>query len=256
MRSQRRHTRKRVGGAPQKLWPKANAPLASPGIQLALPPGLGGTCMRWVRWVRLAALAPLCVASVAAAHDEQSGSAEPHPPVQYVQKPSYEGLYVGLGGHFGLENFDLPSAFEIDDSGGLNARVGYRTSDTLAAELVFDWVAPFEVRAQGAKVGEIEMALIAFNLKIFPWEGPIQPFVQAGIGMLIVERDTLGFSETNFPAAGRFGVGVDLHLARRSRALGTEAVYVPPFGDATDELDFVSDRRESRAAILSRGAFR
>ena len=85
-----------------------------------------------MRWIRLSFLAPLCVASVAVAHEEPV----PEPaPTQRVQQDSFTGFYAGLGGHYGLPNFDIPSALETDDSGGLNARLGYRTSPTLAAEL-------------------------------------------------------------------------------------------------------------------------
>ena len=159
-------------------------------------------------------------------------------PIERDGSDELSGFYVGLGGTFSLENFDLPSRFETDNSAGLNARIGYQSNETLAAELVFDWVAPYDVRLLGNKVGDVEMALIAFNLKFLLADGPIEPFVQAGIGLLIVERNFPGFHRTNLPAAGRFGGGVDFHLGRRV-VVSAEAAYVPPFGDATSELDFV-----------------
>lgn len=149
-----------------------------------------------------------------------------------------EGPYVGVGGHFAAENFDVARAFAVRDSGGVGARVGYRSHPNLAGEIVYEWISPFDVELAGRGYGEVEMHFVSMNARWLPLTGRVQPFLSAGVGLLVVERDFVLSDETDTPAAGRFGGGVDLYLSPRL-VLSAEAVYVPPFDEPVRELDFV-----------------
>jgi len=179
-------------------------------------------------------IALLVAAGPQGAWGEEAGDPDAEPGSPWAR----EGPYVAVGGHFAAENFDVARAFSVRDGGGASARIGYRSHPNLAGELVYEWMAPFDVELAGRDYGEVEMHFVSLNARWLPLTGRVQPFLSAGVGLLVVERDFVLFDETDTPAAGRFGGGVELHLSRRL-VLSAEAVYVPPFDEPVQELDFV-----------------
>ena len=98
--------------------------------------------------------------------------------------------------------------------------------NSLAGEIVYDWVAPFDVDLAGSEVGEVDMNFVSMNARWFPFTGVAQPFLSAGVGLLVVRRDLVGFEETDWVSAGRFGGGLDVqgHIVRGPRWGPTGAV--------------------------------
>ena len=192
------------------------------------------------------------------------------------------GFYVGVGGSYQynvfqsriedviqdeLEGTVLQNAsFSIDDSGGVNALVGYRVWSWFALELEYEWISEYDVDGKLAgvsgKLYSIEGHTLTANTKwIVPfWR--IQPYLLLGGGIAIsdVNRgqvlddpiigpilaaqgiDVDGGKHTN--AAGRAGLGLDLYItenilvnAQASAVLTT--LEKPDIGDI-DDLNYLS----------------
>jgi opacity protein-like surface antigen len=95
------------------------------------------------------------------------------------------GSYVGLGGTYAIEDFDVEGA---DNTLGLNLRVGYRFQPRLAGELEFEYYddfGDFGVKVDG-------WALTA-NAKVYGATGQVQPFLLAGLGVVHGEASADGF---------------------------------------------------------------
>jgi opacity protein-like surface antigen len=163
---------------------------------------------------------------------------------------------------------------DIDDSGGVNALVGYRVWSWFALELEYEWVDEYDVKssADGFVAGvpasasgtlySIEGHTLTANTKwIVPfWR--IQPYFLLGGGVAIsdVDRgdafddpllgpllnqagvDVKDGKKTN--AAGRAGLGLDLYITKNI-LVNTEASVVlttlkkPDVGDV-DDLNYMS----------------
>lgn len=226
------HRRRRDPGEPVEVRAGLRGPLLAALLAGALLAGAGAARAEPVD----PGAAPQPQEEAAPADAAPQG--EPGPAEAPASAYAREGPYVGVGGHFAVENFDVPHAYDVGDSGGVNARIGYRTHPNLAGEIVYDWVAPFDVEVAGVGVGRVEMHFVSMNARWFPFTGAFQPFLSAGVGLLVVHRDFVGFDETDRPAAGRFGGGLDVYLDPHV-VLSAEAVYVPPFDEPVQGLDFV-----------------
>ena len=183
----------------------------------------------------LVAAVGLGLASSARAHeDEWSDGYYPH---------AREGLYVGLGGLFALENFDRDAAIEgadtnlkigADNAGGFELRGGYRLHPNFAGELLFQYYGGFSVNKRSDDESNKEDDhfngwSLTLNAKGYPLLGRIQPYALGGFG-------TLGFPEKRGPDFGfvaRLGGGVDFYLSE-ALVLAVEAAYVLPAGSIDD----------------------
>lgn len=147
------------------------------------------------------------------------------------------GLSGGLSASFVKPDFSVPG-FRASDAGGLGVRIGYRSHEHLGFDFLFDWVSPIDVESKiDPRQGEVEMFFLSGMAKLYPFTGSLQPYLGAGLGMLIVRRDLPGLSRTGAPLAGRFGGGVDMYV-NENVLLNLEAVYVPPFDGVFRDLDF------------------
>jgi hypothetical protein len=165
----------------------------------------------------------------------QETAAEPNAdasPSPYVR----DGVYLGLGGHAAIENFDphpLVSQPTQQWSGGLSARVGLRTHPHLSGEFIFDWVSPWDTVG-----GDLTSYLLTGNAKLNFLTGRIQPYVIVGVGMLILVQDfAAGGSSTVIPPGGRFGGGLDFYVDEHV-LVNFEAVYVPPLDNRIDDFPY------------------
>ena len=201
------------------------------------------------------------------------------------------GFYIGIGGSYQYNVFqnrieDVISdalvdngnldpgtnvGFDIDDSAGINALVGYRLNSWFALELEYEWVDQYDVdgSADIPAVGNIsgrfysiEGHTLTANTKWIIPSGRFQPYFLLGGGVAIsdVDRgdifdiqiledalDSAGIDikqgkQTN--AAGRAGLGLDIYLTKNI-LLNTEASVVlttlkqPDVGDIED-LNYMS----------------
>jgi opacity protein-like surface antigen len=170
-----------------------------------------------------------------------------------------QGWLIGVAGIYAIETFkddaesDAQDVFgptaslSVDNSFGVNGRVGYRCHRWFSAEVGVEWLDGFktDLSAFGNIGIDIEPIVATANLKGYLLTGRYQPFLLIGAGFMTVEakvRDTadLGLSasekETDF--AMRFGGGIDLY-ATKHVVVSVEADYVLPFG-SLDDVDYIS----------------
>jgi opacity protein-like surface antigen len=154
------------------------------------------------------------------------------------------GPYLYAGGTLGHPNFQGPlGQLTVSDTGGLNARLGYRFAAHVAVEGDVDWLAGFDFTDVSNL--EAEVYLVTANLKTYPLFGRFQPFLLVGVGAAHVNiKGLLESRETDFIA--RFGAGIEFYLFRHL-ALSADAGYVLPTGDLKN-FDIIT----GRAGILFR----
>jgi opacity protein-like surface antigen len=169
------------------------------------------------------------------------------------------GFYVGISGIYTHNFFDgqVDKALEdaigqdvdvaIDDSWGVNARVGYRAASWFAIEAQYEYIDQFDVKAKikglipNQKIFSLEGHTITANTR---WILPIwrtQPYLLLGAGYSLYESDVVsnpvvkqllgsGGSEGGF--AGRLGGGLDLYLTEHlvANVEGTALLTTQDFG--------------------------
>jgi hypothetical protein len=190
------------------------------------------------------------------------------------------GLYIGAGGTYQFNAFSddiedviedevedaVPGAtadFDLDESAGFNALLGYRVWSWFAVELQYEWVDEYDINgsidlplAISGKLYSIEGHTLTANTKwIIPfWR--IQPYLLIGGGLAISDVNKGGLADafvalgadiddgTNYEPVGRGGIGVDLYItehilinAQASAVLTT--LGSPDIGDV-DDLNYMS----------------
>lgn len=150
---------------------------------------------------------------------------------------SRSGPYISISGLFVSDLYEdeledqLSDAFgpvnvDVDNSGGISARVGMRLIPILAIELQYDWVAEYEVKFDVPVLTtdrisvDVKQQTLTANARINIPLGRVQPFVLAGIGFQHFELDgnaTLGAirlreNVKEMTLAGRLGVGVEFFV--------------------------------------------
>ena len=192
------------------------------------------------------------------------------------------GFYAGISGVYTYSFFDQEiedfledelgeqGSVDIDDSGGLSARVGYRAASWFAAEVQYEWVARYDVEVSGdvgpggstlsGRLYDIEGHTLTLNTKwIVPfWR--IQPYLLIGAGYsfydvgrgplaapLEAEDDDIEIEGGKQGAfAGRAGLGLDLYLTHKivvtteATAMVTTENFETPDEGAIDDLYYLS----------------
>jgi opacity protein-like surface antigen len=197
------------------------------------------------------ALAILSIPALSVAEDSEDGDSSPfRRSGPYV---SLAGVYVTDAFEDAFENiidsaFDVPIGVGLEDSGGLDARLGYRLASWFAAEVQYEWVDRFDVdlSVSGVPVGHASMNghTLTANAKLIAPIWRIQPFLLIGIGGSVFEFEDhtagnlFGGSGTNLSFAGRAGIGIDFHLTE-SIVLNTEGAVLATTSDfgAPDVFD-------------------
>lgn len=203
---------------------------------------------------------------------------------------SRPGPYVGLGFSYGKESFDvddaehdlsneisqIPEAKGCDPTKGLcelhvlidrtdslggDFRAGYRFNTWSAAEVNFQYYDNYDLKLGGAAADFADIRMFNFfvNGKFFPLEGPLQPYLSAGIGGVYAEVDTdartisrripissaetvVGTAHVNKGSdsrpvfAGRIGGGLDYYLTR-SLLVNLDISYTMTTGYDVEGLD-------------------
>lgn len=170
-----------------------------------------------------------------------------------------QGPYIGIGGSYAIENFDLDSIDfdgsrfnpDFDNTWGLNAKIGYQVIDWFALEFNFDYLSDFEaddkVVVEGVPVkGEIEVDVMTFMVaaKFAAGMDAIRPFLVVGAGVMNADADVKarapGVSESDSDSetdsCASLGLGVDF-FASDNVSLGFEGSHVWGFGDL-DEVRY------------------
>jgi opacity protein-like surface antigen len=184
------------------------------------------------------------------------------------------GFYVGVSGVYTHNFFDAqvddaisdlfaPAKVDasIDDSWGINARVGYRAASWFAVEAQYEYIDAFDVKAKvGAPVSlpnttffSIEGHAFTGNARLILPIWRVQPYLLFGAGYALYESDVKSFAkpllgnggkESGF--AGRAGGGIDFYLTEHivANAEVTALVTTQDFGSPDtgdiDDLYYVS----------------
>lgn len=192
------------------------------------------------------------------------------------------GPYVNVGGSFAYNFFDAQieefledelgqeGSVEIDESGGLNARVGYRAASWFAAELAYEWIDRYDIEVGGdlgpggsalsGKLYDIEGHTLTLNTRWIVPVWRIQPYLLIGAGysfydvnrgpiapLLEAQDSDIEIQDGNRGAfAGRVGLGIDWHLTdhfvlqTEATALVTTEDFDAPNEGAIDDLYYLS----------------
>lgn len=192
------------------------------------------------------------------------------------------GFYAGISGVYThnffdkqIENFledqlGQKGSVDIQDSGGVSARVGYRAASWFAAEVQYEWIAPYAVDVSGdfgpggstigGRLYDIEGHTLTVNTKwIIPfWR--IQPYLLLGAGYSFYDvgrgpmAAPLEAEDANIQIdggkqnafAGRAGLGLDLYLTEKivlmteATAMVTTKNFETPSQGAIDDLYYLA----------------
>ena len=191
--------------------------------------------------------------AMAGAYGEPEQAEEmPRPaPVAEEVAPSAEFKpfpYLAVGGLYG-QGFMSGDAHQINKhyGWGWNARVGYRFMEMLAVELLAEQVVEFDADAGGGgstSNNDRKSWTLMPNLKFFPIQGFVEPFLQVGGGLIysdagnnneIVSASPLftthGTVDDGAAFGARFGGGLDIY-ATENLFVETDLAYTLGTGDA------------------------
>jgi opacity protein-like surface antigen len=132
------------------------------------------------------------------------------------------GAYIGVNGVYGIslfqneisEAFGLDDDFKLGDSGGINARIGYRALSWLAFEAEYEWLHAMKLESQGFAIGDFKPNTVTGNLKLIIPSWRIQPYLLLGAGVAIWKIEGENHSQSSTGFAGRVGLGLETYLSK------------------------------------------
>jgi hypothetical protein len=150
------------------------------------------------------------------------------------------GVYLGLAGSWGVEKFDDDNDINIEDSVGVNARVGYHALSWLSVEAQAEYLPKFEIDF-GPDTGDLAVWLAGANLRLNLPTDLIQPYALLGGGYMGADLSGAGTGGRDYDGNGGFGRvggGVEFYFWP-FLALDAGVTYVIPANDVQD-LQFLS----------------
>lgn len=132
------------------------------------------------------------------------------------------GAYLGVNGVYALSLFQndinelagLDDHFDLGDSPGVNARLGYRIFSWFAVEAQYEWVQSMDLKLLDQDLGDFKPNTVTANLKFIIPVWRIQPYLLAGGGVAIWDIDSPIQNQSSTGFAGRVGVGIDTYLTK------------------------------------------
>ncbi len=184
--------------------------------------------MKWARRVGIGTVLLLSLVFCGSASAQQEFS-------EFGTTPS---PYISLAGVYGLCNFSDSAGSnqescgdELENSFGMNIRVGYRFNRWVAVEGQVEWMAGFDAKdvsnwgEPGLTSASADTLAFTVNARFYPLIGRIQPYALIGLGGVNSWLNSnLGSSATFTSFAGRFGVGLDIYITPNI-ALTSEFAY-------------------------------
>jgi len=149
---------------------------------------------------------------------------------------SRSGLYLGLGGNYAFQQFDLSE--DVSDSLGVGGRIGYRLHPVFATELAVDYYDDFDVKDVASISGVTVTAIAKLYSGLIT--GRVQPYASLGVGIGHFEGDDdvgAGLSDDATELVTRFGGGLDVY-ATENIVINVDAAYLGANG-SLDGLDFI-----------------
>ncbi len=163
------------------------------------------------------------------------------------------GWFFGLGGTYGIEDFDGSDLNSNQNEWGGNGYVGWRFLRYYSADLTFEYIDDFDVpnaQVAGFRNGVKAQRFYTFTLNArgyFPLDklsdslARIQPYASAGLGLFHAELkdpQRLRSDDEKGRFTGRFGGGVDVSLSE-NLVLNSSVAYHLPTGRLAD-LNFMT----------------
>ncbi len=132
------------------------------------------------------------------------------------------GAYIGVNGVYAISLFQneineiagVNESFDLGDSPGVNARLGYRVFSWFALEAQYEWVQSMDLNFEGVDQGDFKPNTVTANLKFFIPVWRIQPYLLLGAGVAIWDIDSPIQNQSSTGFAGRLGLGIDSYLTR------------------------------------------
>jgi hypothetical protein len=192
--------------------------------------------MKFGRMLGLSLAALLIAAPAVHAQDEDLGELTTKKPArkQTVEEenndPSRNGVILGVGGLWALDNFD-GIGLATDSSGGYNIHFGYRFNKWVSTDLHIERYQEFD-----APPGEVNGWAVGLDGRSYFMHGPIQPFALFGISYLDMEttNNTAPNPEkTDDGPALRFGIGMDWFMTPRI-VFSPDISYLLGLGEVSD----------------------
>jgi outer membrane protein W len=194
----------------------------------------------------------------------EAPAAKTAPPEDFAR----DGLYLGMNFTYALPYFEdhlentivatavnnpgltcTTCAFlaDVDPSVGFNVRAGYRFLRHFAIEGQFEWLDEFDVQITetttggqgGTDISTVDGFTATLDLKLYPFTGRLQPFVDLGFGYIELDSRDNGLIGKNFilyvpqvnvndhELVARFGGGVDFYI-NETWGMNLTAAYVAP----------------------------
>lgn len=132
------------------------------------------------------------------------------------------GAYIGVNGVYAISLFQndinelagLDDAFDLGDSPGVNARLGYRIFSWFAVEAEYEWVQSMDLKVLDLDIGDFKPNTVTANLKFILPVWRIQPYLLMGGGVAIWDIDSPIQNQSSTGFAGRVGLGIDTYLTK------------------------------------------
>jgi opacity protein-like surface antigen len=132
------------------------------------------------------------------------------------------GAYIGVNGVYAISLFQndinelagLDDDFNLGDSPGVNARLGYRIFSWFAVEAEYEWVQSMDLKVLDLDIGDFKPNTVTANLKFILPVWRIQPYLLMGGGVAIWDIDSPIQNQSSTGFAGRVGLGIDTYLTK------------------------------------------
>lgn len=125
----------------------------------------------------------------------------------------YPALYVGLAFAVGIEQFDAPKEFSsFDDGLGADFWIGVRINRFVGVESQLTYLEGFDAEVLDVPI-DLEVLGFTGNVKLYPLEGWIEPYLVAGAGVARLDTKVLGTSFDETDTIIRAGGGVDIYFS-------------------------------------------
>lgn len=145
---------------------------------------------------------------------------------------SREGAYLGAGGTYAVDDFDIPG--DQKDSATIVFRAGYRGYSWLSVDFLGEVITSFE--GDDSLDNDVDGYAVTVNARVIAPLGRVEPWVMFGIGFLDMDEDQSRSSDDDL--AFRPAAGFDLYLTPHWAIYG-EAAYMIGTGDVAD-YDFAT----------------
>ena len=160
----------------------------------------------------------------------------------------HSGFYIGVNAALGFGNFyedsiedNTPLTVNVDDSWGLNARVGYRLTSFFALEANYEYMDEFSIEVKGLPDVDQTTHTLTGNLKFLIPIWRFHPYLMLGAGGQYYDfKGSLADSidDETWVFAARPAVGLDLYITRNF-LLNVEGAGVIALSDFDDELSSI-----------------